>query len=80
MISLSSFDFFGENSTPSDFHPIVPHNESIFADQNFGCTYKDIPEQDHLLQPIWNLTMKIAVVYWVHFQKHKFDVYFLWQD
>ncbi len=55
----------------------MPQNESIFADQNFGCTYKDIPEQDHLLQPIWNLTMKIVVVYWLHFQKHEFDVYFL---
>jgi hypothetical protein len=52
----------------------------FFADQNFGCTCKDIPEQDHLLQPIWNLTMKIVVVYWLHFQKHEFDVYFLWQD
>jgi hypothetical protein len=80
MISLSTFDFFAEISTPSNFHPIVPHNISIFADQNFGCTYKDIPEQVHLLQPIWNLTMKIVVVYWLHFQKQKFNVYLLWQD
>jgi hypothetical protein len=79
MISFSSFDFFCENFTPSKFYPIVPHNENIFVDQNFGCTYKDIPEQVHLLQPIWNLVMKIVVDYWLHFQKPKFHVYFLWQ-
>jgi hypothetical protein len=72
--------FFGEDSTPSKFHRIVPHNENIFVDQNFGCTYKDIPEQVHLLQPIWNLTMKIVAVYCLHFQKPRFNVYFLWQD
>jgi hypothetical protein len=72
--------FVVENSTPSNFHPIVPHNESIFADQNFGYTYKDITKQVNLLQPIWNLTVKIVVVYWLHFQKPKFNVYFLWQD
>jgi hypothetical protein len=77
---LSSFVFFGENSTPSKCHPIVPHNGNIFVDQNFGCTYEDIPEQVHLSQPIWNLMMKIVVVYLLHFQKPKFNIYFLWQD
>ncbi len=38
----------------------MPHNENIFVHQNFGCTYKDIPKQVHLSQPIWYLMMKAA--------------------
>ncbi len=72
--------FLGENSMPSNFHLIVPHNERIFANQNFGCTYTDIPKQYHLLLLIWNLMMNIVVVYWLLSQKQEFDVYFLLQD
>jgi hypothetical protein len=61
MISLSSFDSFGDNPTPSKYHPNVPHKGNIFVDQNFGCTYKDILEQFYLSQPIWNLMMKIVL-------------------
>ncbi len=75
-LHLISFD---EYSTPSEYHPIMPHFGNIFIGQSFGCIYKDIPEQFHLSQLIWNLMMKIGVVYLLHFQKPKFNVYFLWQ-
>ncbi len=79
-MSFSLVIFFGENSLPSNFYLIVPHNERIFADQNFGCTYTDIPEQYHLLLLIWNLMMNTVVVYWLLSQNDKFDVSFLLQD
>jgi hypothetical protein len=47
-MSFSLVNFFLEYSIPSNFHLIVPHNDIIFADQNFDCTYTDIPEQYHL--------------------------------